>query len=85
MGDVVRCGPIGEWIIPEGGQRENREAVVAGFFVAGEKCHDRSPAGVIEVRVSKVKRLSHLQNNFFAQTLRYAQNFILGISNICLR
>ena len=28
--------------------------------------------------------LSHLQNNLFAQTLRYAQNFILGISIICL-
>jgi hypothetical protein len=27
---------------------------------------------------------SHLQNNLIAQTLRYAQNFILGISNICL-
>jgi acyl-CoA synthetase (AMP-forming)/AMP-acid ligase II len=27
---------------------------------------------------------SHLQNNLFAQTLRYAQNFILGISIICL-
>ncbi|SHI02227.1 hypothetical protein SAMN02745124_03277 [Desulfofustis glycolicus DSM 9705] len=28
--------------------------------------------------------LSHLQNNLFAQTPRYAQNFILGISAICL-
>ena len=28
--------------------------------------------------------LSHLQNNLLAQTLRYAQNFILGISMICL-
>ena len=27
---------------------------------------------------------SHLQNNLFAQTLRYAQNFILGISIIWL-
>jgi hypothetical protein len=29
--------------------------------------------------------LSHLQNVLFAQTLRYAQNFILGILSICLR
>jgi hypothetical protein len=29
-------------------------------------------------------RLSHLQNDLFAQTLRYARNFILGISIICL-
>jgi hypothetical protein len=28
--------------------------------------------------------MSHLQNDLFAQTLRYAQNFILGISIICL-
>jgi hypothetical protein len=28
--------------------------------------------------------LSHLQNCLFAQTLRYAQNFIIGISIICL-
>ena len=28
---------------------------------------------------------SHLQNVLFAQTLRYAQNFILGILSICLR
>jgi hypothetical protein len=26
-----------------------------------------------------------LKNGLFAQTLRYAQNFILGISTICLR
>jgi hypothetical protein len=30
-------------------------------------------------------QMSHLQNNLFAQTLRYAQNFIIGISCICLR
>jgi hypothetical protein len=29
--------------------------------------------------------MSLLQNALFAQTLRYAQNFILGISTICLR
>jgi hypothetical protein len=29
-------------------------------------------------------QLSHLQNDLFAQTLPYAQNFILGISIICL-
>jgi hypothetical protein len=28
--------------------------------------------------------LSHWQNNLFAQTLRYAQNFILEISIVCL-
>ena len=28
--------------------------------------------------------MSHLQNDLFAQTLRYARNFILGISIICL-
>ncbi len=30
------------------------------------------------------KRESHLQNDLFAHTLRYAKNFILGISIICL-
>jgi hypothetical protein len=35
------------------------------------------------LRADHYKR-SHLQNDLFAQTLRYAQNFILGISIICL-
>jgi hypothetical protein len=34
---------------------------------------------------SHFSHLSLLQNDLFAQTLRYAQNFILGISTICLR
>ncbi len=29
--------------------------------------------------------MSFLQNDLFAQYLRYAKNFILGISTICLR
>jgi len=36
------------------------------------------------VTASQSENVSHLQNNLFAQTLRYAQNFILGISIICL-
>jgi hypothetical protein len=46
----------------------------------------RLPSGIIAELLSlKNNHQSHLQNNLFAQTLRYAQNFILGISCICLR
>ena len=35
-------------------------------------------------RLLCVSKLSHLQKCLFIQTLRYAQNYILGISVICL-